>query len=95
LNFSPSGDWDAYSFEDYRKDMKVEENISVSPIRISREAGGFVLDVAVDISKVVRESETLEISVAAVVENTKGALSYWAIRHAGIQPDFHLRGSFV
>jgi hypothetical protein len=36
----------------------------------------------------------LNIGLAAVIENTDGNKTYWALQHYAEQPDFHLRQSF-
>ena len=37
----------------------------------------------------------LQIGLSAVVEDTHGALSYWALAHPSARPDFHLSATFV
>ena len=95
LNFSPSGDWNCYSFDDYRAGMKAENRILVQPIRFSEKTDRIEMETSVDISDLIESGSALEQSSNAVIESDRGELSYWAIRHAGTQPDFHLRESFV
>lgn len=93
LNFSPSGAWNCYRFDDYRKGMRPEEGAQGVEIQPRQGIKGYQLHAAVDLSSVISIQEQLEISLAAVIQGTE--LSYWAIKHAGAEPDFHLRGSFV
>ena len=37
----------------------------------------------------------LAIGLAAVIEETSGTLSYWALRHAPGKPDFHHPDAFA
>jgi len=37
----------------------------------------------------------LRLGLAAVVEDTRGVLSYWALRHADGPPDFHDPAGFT
>lgn len=92
-NFSPSGDWAAYEFERYRSGMT---NAQVETPLIERTFLGdrarFEIDLALnDVFSV----SFLKMSLTAVVvEKTSEAPFYWALTHAGIKPDFHLRESF-
>ena len=36
----------------------------------------------------------LRLGLTAVIENAQRQLGYWALRHAGDRPDFHLPDSF-
>lgn len=38
--------------------------------------------------------EAWEAGLAVVVEETSGALSYWALAHTAERPDFHARETF-
>jgi len=37
----------------------------------------------------------LQFGFAAVLEQKNGNLSYWALTHNGVDPDFHRRDSFL
>jgi hypothetical protein len=88
FNFSPSGEWAAYAFQGYRDGM---QRLDVSPeIGQRRDAGRLELAATIPCPK-----EKLRIAVSAVVEDERGALSYWALRHAGDQPDFHHPHAFA
>jgi hypothetical protein len=41
------------------------------------------------------KTDRLRLSVAAVLEDRRGALSYWALAHPSERPDFHHPHSFV
>jgi hypothetical protein len=43
----------------------------------------------------VIHKEELAIGLAAVIEESSGALSYWALRHAPGKPDFHHPYGFI
>jgi len=36
----------------------------------------------------------LEISLTAVIDQVGQGVSYWALAHTGVEPDFHRRDSF-
>jgi hypothetical protein len=89
FNFSPSGEWAAYAFTDYRQG----EPLAAQDPGIVVQAAARALEVAASVEMSIRES--LLISLAAVIEDRHGGLSYWALRHAPGKPDFHHRESFA
>jgi hypothetical protein len=93
LNFSPGGAWNCYRFDDYRQGMR--EELGAQSVEIQPRAGfrGYQLHAAIDLSSVLSLSEALEVSLTAVIEGDEQ--TFWALRHAGARPDFHLRESFV
>jgi hypothetical protein len=40
------------------------------------------------------EGDAFEIALTTVIESLDGSKTYWALQHASLQPDFHLRQSF-
>jgi hypothetical protein len=90
FNFSPSGEWAAYRFERYRHGMALETPAEPR-IRVQRGAG--VLELHAGISLALPSHPLLGLS--AVIEETDGTLSYWALRHTAGKPDFHHRDGFA
>jgi hypothetical protein len=89
FNFSPSGEWAAYRFTDYRQGLPL---VAADPkIRVQRGAGSLALKAQVHAPGKGR----LRIGLCAVIEETDGTLSYWALRHAPGKPDFHHRDAFA
>ena len=94
FNFSPSGDWAAYAFSDYREGMTPLQcgspNIAVqrasSETRISIQLNAFDSTVLTSGGK---------LAASAVIEDRSGALHYWALAHPGPKPDFHHPDSFI
>jgi len=89
LNFSPSGEWAAYSFRGYREggargDVVPAIEVSQGPQRLELSA-----------SIPLEEDGKLRIALSAVVEEEDGRLSYWALRHAPGKPDFHHPDAFA
>ena len=95
LNFSPSGEWAAYRFESYRKGM-LPATLDADPrLVLSRHGQRLELQAEVRLSATeAAASHGLRIALSAVVEDRRGRLSYWALRHAPGQPDFHHPDSF-
>jgi hypothetical protein len=103
LGFSPSGEWNAYHFDSYRNGMETEMRIQATQIRHGLKDGLFELQASIDLSQLMAELRaqlgspniTLDASLSAVIQNQKGSTSFWALRHVGNQPNFHLRDSFI
>lgn len=91
LNFAPYGAWASYHFDDYRVGMRAAEDIVAPPF----EAGGsderYDLRAAADLAN----TAPWRLALSAVIEETNGAKSYWALAHPPGKPDFHHADSFA
>ncbi len=94
FNASPSGQWAAYNFDDYREGMK-DQSLAVAPNIESVEETGKTLcyDVDVDFSEI--PPGAVHLALSAVIEETGGTKSYWALAHPPGAPDFHHPDCFV
>jgi hypothetical protein len=90
FNFSPSGEWAAYAFSDYRTGGA--PHATKAP-RIALRSSGNELEL--DASVAWQRSGSLLIALSAVIEHADGSLSYWALRHPAEKPDFHHRQAFA
>ena len=86
LNFSPSGEWAAYRFSDYRQDM---HELEIESPRISFAANRLVA--RVELSVLAGSA----LNLTAVIEHKSKMHSYWALAHHGNRPDFHAHDCFV
>jgi hypothetical protein len=87
LNFSPSGEWAAYRFEDYRQGMAPLVLPGAPSARWQRLPGG--LELAVSLPPLAATGGELRLALCAVVEARSGTISYWAPGHPPGAPDFH------
>jgi hypothetical protein len=88
-NFSPSGEWAAYAFTGYREGSALA--VPDPGISVTRNASRLELE-----ARIARSYPgKLSIGLSAVVEETDGALSYWALRHPPGKPDFHHPTTFA
>jgi hypothetical protein len=97
FNFSPSGEWAAYSFRGYRDGGPIED-VGLSPEIVVRcDADKIELDAVVRLDRLpaLRGGSLLRIGLSAVIESSDGALSYWALKHPADKPDFHHPDSFA
>jgi hypothetical protein len=109
FNFSPSSEWAIYAFDDFRAGMQPRQPRHPPEIVTAQRGDGVLeVDVTVDLDGLLaertradarraspEETNRLRLSVAAVLEDRRGALSYWALAHPSERPDFHHPDSFV
>lgn len=88
FNASPSSQWAAYQFDDYRVGM-AELPIDTAPeIGVDASESHFALEVTYDLPS-GWAGQPLEIGLSAVIEESDGTKSYWALAHPPGPPDFH------
>ncbi|MEO7386404.1 MAG: DOMON-like domain-containing protein [Gammaproteobacteria bacterium] len=100
LNFSPSGEWAAYGFRNYRGGMVP------LPLRKDPEANwrriGDELALAVRFRMDdlpgppgPRPAVPLRVALSAVLEDVQGGVTHWALHHPAGPPDFHHADAFA
>lgn len=97
LNFSPSGEWAIYGFVGYRRGMAPIEVRRPPRIAVRPTPRGLVLEAVTHLEELPmpRRGSPLRAGVAAVIEETDGRLTYWALAHPSALPDFHHRLGFA
>jgi hypothetical protein len=97
LNFAPSGEWAAYAFRGYRDGGPLKDEALAPRIATRTLDGRLELEASAELERVDPRYATspLRLGVSAVVEETSGTLSYWALRHPADTPDFHHPDSFA
>jgi hypothetical protein len=96
INLSPSGDWNVYRMDAYRRvGFREEGAVRHIEVTIAVEAGSFRLRATIDLAPLFRWDEALEASLAAVLLDNDGSETYWALKHAAPQADFHMRETFI
>jgi len=93
FNFSPSGEWAAYGFDQRRKGLRNLELPMPPGIDCTHGAGQLELRVTLRFDSL--PVLPLRLGLTAVVEDRDGALAYWALRHPAGPPDFHDPESFT
>jgi hypothetical protein len=96
-NFSPSHEWALYAFTKYRDGAPVIAEALDPRIEVRRFADRLELSASIPLRALPPpyRRERLSIGLSAVIEDTDGGLSYWALRHPADKPDFHHRDSFT
>ncbi|MBA4264603.1 MAG: hypothetical protein C0453_05935 [Comamonadaceae bacterium] len=103
FNFSPSGQWAHYLFSAERvRDTAAESAdaslISQMPsVAWHRLSEAFVLEACIPASAfhLKRSGPSLDLGLTAVIETRDHRLTYWALRHPCVKPDFHNRQGFA
>ncbi len=93
FNLSPSGQWAVYRFTGYRQ-RDIDFDPAAQPtIEFATAPEGYTLTTRLPAA--LLPAGELAVSLTAVSESTDGNKHYWALTHAGEQPDFHLPQSFT
>jgi hypothetical protein len=96
FNFSPSTQWAAYRFSGYRSGMQVASEIDAPGIETSSGANSYTLRATLNPDRAnVSQGVRWHLGLSAVIEETNGNKSYWALAHAPGKPDFHSADCFT
>lgn len=97
LNFSPSGEWAAYEFRNYRDGGRIQADELDPKIAVQRSADRLELTANVRLNRLpgIQPDVYLSLGLAAVIESGDGSLSYWALSHPPGKPDFHHSDNFT
>jgi hypothetical protein len=91
-NLSPTGQIARFAFSRYRQRIPAAPDAGASSV-VARQ--GRALRIAASVPLPPELGETIRVSITAVIEDAAGALSYWALAHPSVRPDFHHDGGFV
>lgn len=90
LNFSPSANWAAYKFTDYRQNRQNEESFAINRLQMKQTKERFDLEVGFLFGALQDfDLTTVCFGFSAVMMDHHGNISYWALRHGDGPPDFH------
>lgn len=94
FNFSPSGDWAAYAFSDYRCRNACWKPTAIPQSSTQSDGKRFWHMQILLPPETLPKSGVFQAGLSAVIETRDGLRAYWALRHATTQPDFHDRSGF-
>jgi hypothetical protein len=97
FNFAPSTQWAAYRFSNYRSGMSVAAEISAPPIEVRSSSDCYTLQASLELDHLsALPSKALwRLALSALIEDTSGRKSYWALAHPPGKPDFHHADGFA
>ena len=92
FNLAPSGQWAAYRFDGYRDGMAWAQ-VDTPEITTQTTARTYELRVSLNLDQL--PDAPWRLGVSAVIEETSGRKSYWALTHPAGRPDFHHADGFA
>ena len=96
FNFAPTTQWAAYRFGGYRSG-RCPASIPVPAIEVQLGASHYTLaaSLRLDCLPDLSGQAPWHLALSAVIEDTSGRISYWALAHPSGDPDFHHADGFV
>lgn len=95
LNFSPSTEWAAYTFDGYRQGMRPLALDAPPSIEVVATANTLCVTADVELGALAGGGWPWRIGLAAVVADRTGGRAYFALGHPRAAPDFHDAAGFV
>ena len=97
FNFAPSTQWAAYRFSSYRSGMQVATELSAPRIDVQSSPACCSLQasLALDWLSDLPGDARWRLGLSAVIEETSGRKSYWALAHPPGKADFHHSDCFA
>ena len=94
-NLSPNGCWNLYRFSAYREGMREEKAVATLHCSNSKDKSGWNTTCRFETSGIIEDEIELKIGLSCVIRCRTEVLSYWALCHPGLNPDFHDQASFT
>lgn len=97
FNFATSGAWTAYAFGHYRAGAPLVDDTLDPGIRVQSSRDTLELQASIHLDRLsaLHACSRLALALAAVIEESDGGLTYWALVHPAGKPDFHHRDAFA
>ena len=97
LNFAPSTQWAAYGFSGHRSGMHLATEIDAPFIEVQSRGDIYTLQASLGLERLAHlpGDATWQLGVSAVIEETNGSISYWALAHPPGRADFHHSDCFA
>ncbi len=91
FNFAPSMQWAAYRFSGYRSGMSVASGISAPCVEVQSTGECYELQASLALDRLpgLPSDAAWRLGLSAVIEETSGRKSYWALAHPPGKADFH------
>jgi hypothetical protein len=97
FNLAPSTQWAAYRFSGYRSGMHVATEIAAPRIDVQSSPACYTLQAALELDWLsdLPGDARWRLGLSAVIEETSGRRSYWALAHPPGKADFHHSDCFA
>jgi len=96
FNFAPTTQWAAYRFSGYRSGKCVAE-ISAPAIEVRSSSDRYTLQASLQLDSLLDlpSQAAWRLGLSALIEDTSGRMSNWALAHPSGKPDFHHSDCFA
>jgi hypothetical protein len=97
FNFAPSTQWAAYRFSSYRSGVCVAAEIGMPLIEVRSSPDCYTLQASLELDRLsgLPRKAWWRLGLSALIEDTSGRKSYWALAHPPGKPDFHHTDCFA
>jgi hypothetical protein len=97
FNFAPSTQWAAYRFSGYRSGMRVASEAGAPRIEVQSSPERYALQASLELEGLpgLPRDGIWHLGLSAVIEETSGRKSYWALAHPPGKADFHHSDCFA
>jgi hypothetical protein len=97
FNFAPSTQWAAYRFDSYRSGMRAATEIGAPRVEVQSTPECYTLQASLELARLpgLPRDAPWHLGLSAIVEDTSGRKSYWALAHPPGKPDFHHSDCFA
>ena len=97
FNFAPSMQWAAYRFSAYRREMSVASDVGAPRIEAQSSGELYELQASLELDGMsnLPGKAAWHLGLSAVIEETSGRKSFWALAHPPGKADFHHSDCFA
>lgn len=96
FNLSPSGDWNVYKMDAYRRvGFREERAYTELPFGFSASEHKLSLEISLDLGLLFQSEQIIQVGITAIIQTKDGNEAYWALKHASPHADFHARETFI
>jgi len=96
FNLSPSGDWNVYKMDGYRRVAFQEELVfHKMPFAFRKANGKLSLDITLDLNPLIQIQQMAQVGITTIIQTLDYKESHWALAHTSSNVDFHLKESFT
>lgn len=92
FNFAPTMAWQAYALSGYREGRRPAD---IMIPELERRTWPDCFELRARITDLPSATRDWKVGLSAVIEESDGTISYWALQHAPTKPDFHHPDAFA
>lgn len=90
FNFNLQGGWNCYMFDEYRKPQPAKASSDFDVKSFSWTDSELNIEL-----KNLSKFQKFNVGITAIIKDKNNQTYYFALKHAGEKPDFHLQNSFI